>query len=655
MDSPRRTATVSSGTLLGEKWVVNNATEGSMTKQTSQKYMAKKTPRRRPSSMARPRLPPMETWNSHVPATASPAAYHHYGLTPPSYPYYEKPGVPSSSQWTRQDASNSGQPWSSGSGQNFHQGSSQMSTQLPGLQAGHGSQNSGAVSFPNDIYAFGLGGPVLQQPPVPHQKSIDKLTLPVTTSYPPTSNVLRSQPVPTASKPTGLRGYNAGAVIDLTQDNPSPNSTPTRSPTRSRRRFPLSDAKSTKVNSQFDEDPFVDSPSTNQGKCSPDQDTEHTATNETIYVATEHEERYGKEASLSPSVSAASSELPSTMRICEILDNSTTSASEINHELVVAQQDDSETTDGCPQARDIMSSSRAVMVEEGAEMECITENHHENAAENIADDLYAKRKSTEYIGGISQENLNNGERTPTPEIGIGNKEFNASPFDSTAFDVAIYQQTGAVRPPPEVVIGAKIIKRPISPRKDERRYIHVNPAIHQMHNGSRVWYERKTREIQARRNRKCWFGKVAARLRWLQKNKIRDQTMRREVVRNGEIPKRLDPQPRTYSRLLDIGHVSESELPEHVRQNPEWFRGYKILRQNHQERERWQRYQARERRRIRQERERQQIHQERERQQIHQDRESRQSHKERERRKHYLEMCEREVELFEQGQNADQD
>ncbi|KEY65201.1 hypothetical protein S7711_09380 [Stachybotrys chartarum IBT 7711] len=147
-------------------------------------------------------------------------------------------------------------------------------------------------------------------------------------------------------------------------------------------------------------------------------------------------------------------------------------------------------------------------------------------------------------------------------------------FNSLAFDKLIYGQQGALAPPPGVAVSAPSKEEPPKPvssssgtstRMDKRLYLPVNPAIHRPYQRTQVWQDKKDREIQVRKGRKHWFGKVAERQRWLQSKEKMDG---KGPVEHGD---RTDPQPRSHDRPLDFADVPESELPSYVRDNPAWL------------------------------------------------------------------------------------
>ncbi|KAL7798999.1 hypothetical protein V8C37DRAFT_143756 [Trichoderma ceciliae] len=146
-------------------------------------------------------------------------------------------------------------------------------------------------------------------------------------------------------------------------------------------------------------------------------------------------------------------------------------------------------------------------------------------------------------------------------------------FDSEAFDTMIYRQS-MLRPPRGVslqVPGRPKTPAQISSVEDRKRYLPINPAIHLPYNRSDEWYKQKTLEIQARGGRKAWFGKVIERRRWL-RAKEKAQEDERVTARASNRKTRIDPQPWSYSRIIDFGDVPPEELPEDVLQNPAWVK-----------------------------------------------------------------------------------
>lgn len=146
-------------------------------------------------------------------------------------------------------------------------------------------------------------------------------------------------------------------------------------------------------------------------------------------------------------------------------------------------------------------------------------------------------------------------------------------FDSNAFDAMIYQQSSINWQP----------SLPFPPRRSLKgelpRSLLVNPAIHGMHNRSEHWYQKKHREIAARRGRKAWFGKPVERMRWLEAQEVALEEERRKAERNGAPSFRKDPQPKPVQRILDFGDIPEQDLPEDVRNNPGWLKACAFMRQ----------------------------------------------------------------------------
>ena len=158
-------------------------------------------------------------------------------------------------------------------------------------------------------------------------------------------------------------------------------------------------------------------------------------------------------------------------------------------------------------------------------------------------------------------------------------------FDSDAFDSLIYAETNADK---ASGLDNNILISSASLRSlpDERLFFYANPATQTMHSRPEEWYNKKTEEIKARGGRKFWFGKVAARQRWINRMRKDQERERKAAVRSGSIPPRRDPEPRGYSRPMNFADVPESELPEYVQDDPEWLKACAWLRQNKTARER---------------------------------------------------------------------
>ncbi|KAL7814606.1 hypothetical protein V8C44DRAFT_36069 [Trichoderma aethiopicum] len=155
-------------------------------------------------------------------------------------------------------------------------------------------------------------------------------------------------------------------------------------------------------------------------------------------------------------------------------------------------------------------------------------------------------------------------------------------FDSEAFDAMIYRQS-SLHPPPGV--PSQPATRPKTPTKVpstgvQRQYLAVNPAIHMVHNRSDAWHKQKALEIQGRGGRKAWFGKVIERRRWMRANERAKEEEQKAVKVSNKKPKRADPQPWSYDRIMDFGDVPEEELPEDVLQNPAWVKACAWHREN---------------------------------------------------------------------------
>ncbi|KAM0362853.1 hypothetical protein ACHAPK_011455 [Fusarium culmorum] len=118
-------------------------------------------------------------------------------------------------------------------------------------------------------------------------------------------------------------------------------------------------------------------------------------------------------------------------------------------------------------------------------------------------------------------------------------------FDPVAFDSIIYRQS-RLRPPPGVRLSSHIVK-------------------------------------SGRPNRKAWFGKVEARLRWLRAEEERLEQSRQNAQDDGTMPPFEPPEPLCFKQILDFGDVPEKELPEHVRNDPAWSKACAWLRKCEEE------------------------------------------------------------------------
>ncbi|KID87228.1 hypothetical protein MGU_05638 [Metarhizium guizhouense ARSEF 977] len=340
-------------------------------------------------------------------------------------------------------------------------------------------------------------------------KSIGRIsveTVPVKASYSPTPTIPRSQPPPISSSRKGNSSYYGQVYIDLTQDGPSLDSEP--------------------------------SAATNGANLAPVQKAEP------VQVARAN--RLGANIKVnppSPSISDASSDLPSTNHVCQTVTR------------------DTPRTPGQKRKRD----DRPPDPLNGVQQVAVTSS----ASTASASVIHVKDTIRPASQVPLQDNI-----TPA-EIAVQMKVKSVQ-FDSSAFDTALYQQPNAAPPPTGVVIGPRIEnKPPLS--EGQTTYIYANPAIHGMHNRSEAWYEKKALEIQLRGGRKFWFGKVSARLRWLQRKRIRSS--KAQDVNCDQMPERADPEPGAYRRPLDFGDVPESKLPEKVRQNPDWLKACEWFRQ----------------------------------------------------------------------------
>ncbi|KAL6907008.1 hypothetical protein GGI43DRAFT_249304 [Trichoderma evansii] len=159
-------------------------------------------------------------------------------------------------------------------------------------------------------------------------------------------------------------------------------------------------------------------------------------------------------------------------------------------------------------------------------------------------------------------------------------------FDSEAFDAMIYRQS-TLRPPRGVTLQAPA--RPKTPVQNpaieyQRQYLSINPAIHLPYNRSEEWHAKKALEIQARRGRKAWFGKVIERRRWLRAKEKAEEDERNAAKESNQKLSRVDPQPWSCNRVLDFGDVPHEELPEDVLQNPAWVKACAWHRENYAKR-----------------------------------------------------------------------
>ncbi|KAF7550993.1 hypothetical protein G7Z17_g5325 [Cylindrodendrum hubeiense] len=144
-------------------------------------------------------------------------------------------------------------------------------------------------------------------------------------------------------------------------------------------------------------------------------------------------------------------------------------------------------------------------------------------------------------------------------------------FDSKAFDALIYQQTGSTSPS-GVSVPTRSPKKVMMMKEDDRLALHVNPAIHGMHNRSEEWYQKKAKEIESRGGRKAWFGKVLERQRFVRSAEAEAEKEHQRVLRTGAMPPRRDPQPWMYKKPLDFGDIPEKDLPEDVKKNKAWLK-----------------------------------------------------------------------------------
>lgn len=488
------------------------------------KYTAKRTPRSLPGSTAATNfspLPPVRHILSNssstrvapvVPTESATAA----ASKPPQFvPYASRARTHHAS--TRTDLSihtqvsrnsfQSRQPWCPDGIQSSYQHASQPAGQVSTISTrtrrAPDPPPLGRVRMPNDnLYDFTFSAPIMEQP-----KSIGRIpieTLPVKASYSPTPTIPRSQPPPISSSRKGNSSYYGPVYIDLTQDGPSLDSEP--------------------------------SAATNGANLAPVQNAEP------VQVARAN--RLGANNKVnppSPSISDASSDLPSTNHICQIVTR------------------DTPRTPGQKRKRD----DRPPDPLNGVQQAAVTSSASASVIQGVVKDT---------VRPASQVPLQDNITTPA-KIAVQMKVKSVQ-FDSSAFDTALYQQPDAAPPPAGVVIGPRIENKP---PLSQTTYIYANPAIHGMHNRSKAWHEKKALEIQSRGGRKFWFSKVSARLRWLQSKRIRSS--KTQDVTCDQMPERADPEPGAYRRPLDFGDVPESKLPEKVRQNPDWLKACEWFRQ----------------------------------------------------------------------------
>lgn len=248
----------------------------------------------------------------------------------------------------------------------------------------------------------------------------------------------------------------------------------------------------------------------------------------------------------SPSPSDTSSDLPSTSRICEMLvrDSPCTPNNKHGHSNF---KDAIKAVHRSPVTLPVDALAKPM------------------AGQKVVDDVFVPEPRASGMDKIT---------TFSPNTHYHEKH-KSRPFDTSAFDMAIYQQPGAQRPPRGVAVPRR--RQHATYSEDERQYIHANPAIHRIHNRPKVWYARKALEIQARGGRKFWFGKVAKRVQWLRRQHT--EPSKEQEVNSHVLTERSDPEPQTYTRPLDFGDVPESKLPEDVRENADWLKACEWFRQ----------------------------------------------------------------------------
>lgn len=122
-------------------------------------------------------------------------------------------------------------------------------------------------------------------------------------------------------------------------------------------------------------------------------------------------------------------------------------------------------------------------------------------------------------------------------------------LDLGLLDSFIYNQEGAAKPPPGLVLrpAVSLAKRPETlVKEDEPLYADIDPRIHWPQPRSEAWHEAKQNEIKERGGRKAQFGKAALRLR-------------QQRLEEGE--------PDSF----------EETLPDKIVENPAWVRMLKRL------------------------------------------------------------------------------
>lgn len=509
----------------------------------TQKYMAKRTRRHHPGTIRKASdspLPPLADMLSHKPtvigeaAAAGEPAFQRPTPIPISQtshadPYYTstQPELRFQSQSPRNPTQN-GDFWFSSTSRSHSQGLPQLERRTSAISSDarqeFNSRPMGAGNSAHDnLYAC---APVMKKPRLENGASVEGS--PGKASRSPSTTVPRSQPPPRNFTWNGHTGDGGPVCIDLTQDAPGPESSPDKGAKGG------NEAKSKQTE--------PGNPITSRGG-----DTGAT----TIGLPTNHQIHQQ-----SPSPARASSVLQPPPHTYATFVPQSPHTPDKRQKLLNGS---SKTVNGAqqPQTKPRSPASAKISAD-------LTQNHQTGKKHS---------RSSTY--------LSTDGGTTTSLNAVFQKTVKSAQFDSSAFDTAIYKQLGAAHAPAGVTVAPHLPN--YTPRESQRRYIHANPAIHGMHNRPDVWYARKAQEIQDRGGRKFWFGKVAARLRWLKSK--RSESAKAKPVDENTLPERSDPEPRTYNRPLDFGDVPESQLPEDVQQNEDWLKACAWFRQQQNMRE----------------------------------------------------------------------
>lgn len=390
-----------------------------------------------------------------------------------------------------------------------------------------------------NLFAFPHDAPVLQQPPTRDWRIV--------------SEAPRNQSHSRAYRWTDHHGFNPTTIIDLTQDDPpatdaipvivapEQRSTPISKGARSRPKHPQSVPA---------EDPFLNLTET------PPLNKFSVQSIEAVPQDGFHMSPYKKLKTGSPSVSEASSDLPSTSAICEMLRNRSSASQKFNEEAAdgLAQKNWFDEGNNAVESDITNSVMDKVQIEEIPVNSCA----------NIIKDPVSKKPVQ----------TNDTQKPPEATTGGLRRTRNVSrppPHGRLDLDAAIYGQPGAMTPPPGVKIRLQTEDEISS--QGQRQYIHANPATHLMHNRSKTWHAWKAIEIQSRHGQKFWFGKVSARLRWFRANQALPRgTRSREDTTRANRHSEAQPCMHMHSRALDFGDIPEEELPGYVRENTGWLK-----------------------------------------------------------------------------------